>query len=973
MGGFYNGNPEDTVVGSTDATEDTINENAVTETDSTSSFYRGSPEQTTVDGYVADAAGHATAASNSASEASNSESAAASSASAAASSLAQQQNLEITSASFDTTDGTLTLTKANSGTVTADLDGRFLTSYTEVNDLSTAVTWDNVPDNYITESSVTQHQSAINAGVSITESQISNLQSYLTSETSHADVLVDGDFTSNGFMKRDGVGLYSVDTNTYLTAHQDITGKANLSGADFTGDVTTTGDLGINTTNPAHPLDVKGNVNVTYGTDPIYTTSPLLTNASSTTYSIAEITDIYYASVRSTSNQSPLGHWDDNRRAVQILFNFNGTGHPTIGQKGWSSADQSVVGDFINDTYSSNDVSTFQSSHTAIFNGTYTVQTTIIDDILDGDYDHLVDYKVGINVDPATEALDVGGNIKASGTLATGGFTLPSTDGENGQALVTDGSGNVSFGDVTVDVSGKANLSGATFTGTVGIGSLGSPQTLGVYGATSLYNELNVTGDITATSDVSISGTLNTNSIESTINSSDYPLISIGQYTPVLPAMQIGGTESGNKIYAIEMRPAAGGVRMHWHQNTDNISGQTLRFHTTDRGVHVGDDRTGTYTAGDNQSNADIDFGMLVGRESANLGSNNFGFGYDIDFSVDTASNIGAGSLIDVYKDTVNSAAFGGAVRLGKSVSGVESGVTASFVGGNIARTQGDYSFTWAKGELDENGIYPAVNEGYGCVLFGHITDIDADSTWSMVGGDIAGAGQTTSINNTHYSLVWGKNAQVSNSSGAAVFGNTIAANYASYSLISGNNNSVFATSCVVGGISHEVGYQTELDTRGDYSACFGTDHLVEGRRNFVAGHNNNSLGESGACIGQGLKTPLFQPVGGGDYVWDDYSVVVGGYNAEATKYYTNTNNTAWVEDHRFVVGTGTASNAKGNGFIVARPTGNPATPDFCGIIMPALASSTSYVSASAAKAGGVPVGGLYRIGSDVKILLSTD
>ena len=62
MGGFFKNNPEDTVVGSTDATEDTINETAVTETDSTSSFYRGSPEQTTVDGYVADASGHAASA-----------------------------------------------------------------------------------------------------------------------------------------------------------------------------------------------------------------------------------------------------------------------------------------------------------------------------------------------------------------------------------------------------------------------------------------------------------------------------------------------------------------------------------------------------------------------------------------------------------------------------------------------------------------------------------------------------------------------------------------------------------------------------------------------------------------------------------------------------------------------------------------------------------------------------------------------
>ena len=55
----------------------------------------------------------------------------------------------ITSASFDDSNGIITLTQQDSGTVTVDIDGRFLTS-----------------------------------------------------ETSHADVVVDGDFTSAGLMKR---------------------------------------------------------------------------------------------------------------------------------------------------------------------------------------------------------------------------------------------------------------------------------------------------------------------------------------------------------------------------------------------------------------------------------------------------------------------------------------------------------------------------------------------------------------------------------------------------------------------------------------------------------------------------------------------------------------------------------------------------------------------------------------------------
>lgn len=52
-----------------------------------------------------------------------------------------------------------------------------LVQSTEVNDLTSIVTWANVPDANITQSSVTQHQAAL----SITESQISDLQSYLTS------------------------------------------------------------------------------------------------------------------------------------------------------------------------------------------------------------------------------------------------------------------------------------------------------------------------------------------------------------------------------------------------------------------------------------------------------------------------------------------------------------------------------------------------------------------------------------------------------------------------------------------------------------------------------------------------------------------------------------------------------------------------------------------------------------------------
>jgi len=55
----------------------------------------------------------------------------------------------------------------------------YLTSFTETNDLSSAVTWANIPDTNVPQSAVTQHQAAL----SITESQISDLGTYLTSSS----------------------------------------------------------------------------------------------------------------------------------------------------------------------------------------------------------------------------------------------------------------------------------------------------------------------------------------------------------------------------------------------------------------------------------------------------------------------------------------------------------------------------------------------------------------------------------------------------------------------------------------------------------------------------------------------------------------------------------------------------------------------------------------------------------------------
>jgi len=82
-------------------------------------------------------------------------------------------------ASYITASSTDTLTNKSGNISQWTNDSGYLTSFTETNDLSAAVTWANVPNANITQSSVTQHQAAL----SITESQISDLGSYITASS----------------------------------------------------------------------------------------------------------------------------------------------------------------------------------------------------------------------------------------------------------------------------------------------------------------------------------------------------------------------------------------------------------------------------------------------------------------------------------------------------------------------------------------------------------------------------------------------------------------------------------------------------------------------------------------------------------------------------------------------------------------------------------------------------------------------
>jgi len=161
----------------------------------------------------------------------------------------------ITSGSFDSGTGDLTLTRSDATTAaTISLDGRYLTGYTETNDLTSAVTWADVPDANITQSSVTQHQAAL----SITESQISDLSHYTNSDvdahlnTSLAQAQEVLTWTGTGYswsVPSGATGLANVveDLTPQLGGNLDVNGNNIISTGNIILDSqSTVGYVGIN-------------------------------------------------------------------------------------------------------------------------------------------------------------------------------------------------------------------------------------------------------------------------------------------------------------------------------------------------------------------------------------------------------------------------------------------------------------------------------------------------------------------------------------------------------------------------------------------------------------------------------------------------------------------------------------------------------------------------------------------------------
>ena len=125
---------------------------------------------------------------------------------------------------YITASSTDTLTNKSGNISQWTNDSGYLT--TETNDLTSAVTWANIPDANVPQSAVTQHQAAL----SITESQISDLGAYITA--SSTDTLTNK--TINGSQLVDGSVANVKLTNSSITVSDGSNSTATSLGGTIT-------------------------------------------------------------------------------------------------------------------------------------------------------------------------------------------------------------------------------------------------------------------------------------------------------------------------------------------------------------------------------------------------------------------------------------------------------------------------------------------------------------------------------------------------------------------------------------------------------------------------------------------------------------------------------------------------------------------------------------------------------------------
>lgn len=306
-----------------------------------------------------------------------------------------------------------------------------LSSYltAETNDLTSAVTWANVPDANITQSSVTQHQAAI----SITESQISDLAHYADSDVdTHLNT---GTATTGQVLSWDGAD------------YDWITGGAGGGISNVVED--TTPQLG-------GMLDVNGN-SIGDGTLELlkFTETPSAVNEITIANSAAGSGPVISATGDDTNIDITFASKGNGLFRIGAAANHTkitspGTYNISLGTNSFSNSSTITVASNAN----GNDITldTNGAGKSKIENlqltGDMDVNNWSIIDSLNTEVNFADNIRLRGTKYIFLEEGTTGNGIKLqapTGVTGTPTFTLPSADGTNGQVLTTNGSGTLSF------------------------------------------------------------------------------------------------------------------------------------------------------------------------------------------------------------------------------------------------------------------------------------------------------------------------------------------------------------------------------------------------------------------------------------------------------------------------------------------------------------------------------------------------
>ena len=319
----------------------------------------------------------------------------------------------------------------------------------ETNDLSSAVTWANVPDANITQSSVTQHQSAL----SITESQISDLGSYITASSTNTLTNKTINFENNTVIVEYAV---TVSGGNFL-----IDGEANAT-ISFNPGIVYRFDLSDSST-ASHPFKLSTTEDGSHNSGTEYTTGKTSNGTQGSTGAYVEYTvnaatsDIlyYYCSSHSGMGGTITVFGSSYGDADVQAYISAGTGISISGS--------GVISSTITQ-YADSDVQAYLSAGAGIsINGSGQISSTITQ-YADSDVQSYLSAGAGIAISGTgqiSSTITQYANSDVESYLSGGtGVTFSSGVISIGQAVST--TSDVTFNDVTV--SGDLTVSGTTTT-----------------------------------------------------------------------------------------------------------------------------------------------------------------------------------------------------------------------------------------------------------------------------------------------------------------------------------------------------------------------------------------------------------------------------------------------------------------------------------------------------------------------------